>query len=138
MAIEKQASTQLTTITSFLAGFVFASFTLLITTAHQGLLFQAVFVVTALTMSVLVAASIIGALLTIASEKRKRTGQLSKIEIFWIVLIVAGIVLFLADIGLLAFLVNNLMGAICTLLAVGTALTVIGTWWRISSALEDV
>jgi hypothetical protein len=77
-AVERQASTQLTTLTSLLAGFGFAWFTTLVGGEVSAPLSLIVLVVTALTIFVLVLASIIGALLTIASEVAVREGPLRR------------------------------------------------------------
>src|SRR5215470_453125 len=65
--VEREASAQLTTLTSLLAGFGFAWFTTLAGNETSTLFSLAVLVVTALAIFVLVLASIVGALLTIAS-----------------------------------------------------------------------
>jgi hypothetical protein len=67
-AVERQVSSQLTTLTSVLAGFGFAWFAILVDKENPSPFTVAVVVVSALTIFVLVLASIVGPLLTIASE----------------------------------------------------------------------
>jgi hypothetical protein len=90
-AVERQATTQLTTLTSLLAGFGFLWFTSLVDKELLTPFSLVVLVVTALTIFVLVLASIIGALLTIASEIAIREGPLHRAEALWVVATKGGI-----------------------------------------------
>jgi hypothetical protein len=74
-AVERQATTQLTTLTSLLAGFGFAWFTSLVDKDLSTPFALAILVVTALTILVLVLASIVGGLLTVAPTAICRDGQ---------------------------------------------------------------
>ena len=124
--MERQATTQLTTLTSLLAGFGFLWFTSLVD--KELLISLVVLVVTALTISVLVLASIVGALLTIASDIAIREGPLHRAEALWVVATKSGILLFLTSIGLLPYRVSFVGGVICSILAAGTAITVFVAW----------
>jgi len=81
-----------------------------------------------LTILVLVLASIIGALLTIASEIVIREGPLHRAETLWVVATKGGILLFLTTIALLPYRVSFVGGVICSILAAGTAITVFVAW----------
>jgi hypothetical protein len=69
-AAEGQATLQLTTLTSLLAGFLFDWFTSLVDKELLTSFSLVLLVITVLTIFVLVLASIVGALLTIASGTR--------------------------------------------------------------------
>ena len=75
-----------------------------------------VLVVTALTIFVLVLASIVGALLTIASEIAIREGPLHRAEALWVVATKGGILLFLTTVALLPYRVSLVGGVICSIL----------------------
>jgi hypothetical protein len=126
--VERQATTQLTTLTSLLAGFGFLWFTSLVDKELLTPFSLVVLVVTALTILVLVLASIIGALLTVASEIAIREGPLHRAEALWVVATKSGILLFLTSIGLLPYRVSFVAGVICSILAAGTATTVFIAW----------
>jgi hypothetical protein len=130
-ALERQASTQLTTLTSLLAGFAFAWFTSLVDKELSTWFSLVVLVVTALTIFALVLASIVGALLTIASEVAVREGPLRQAETLWIATTKGGILLFLTTIALLPYRVSLTGGVICTILAAGMAITTFAAWSRI-------
>jgi hypothetical protein len=78
-----------------------------------------------------VLASIVGALLTIASEIAIREGPLHRAEALWVVATKGGILLFLATVALLPYRVSFVGGVICSILAAGTAITVFVAWDRI-------
>ena len=122
-AVERQATAQLTTLTSLLAGFGFLWFTSLVDKELLTPFSLVVLVVTALTISVLVLASIVGALLTIASEIAIREGPLHRAEALWVVATKSGILLFLTSIGLLPYRVSFVGGVICSILAAGGMVT---------------
>jgi hypothetical protein len=135
--IEQQATTQLTTITSLLAGFGFTGFTLLLTIVKEGKFFRVVFVSTAVTIFILVAASISGAILNIATEIKERTGNLNKAENIWLALSIIGIVLFIADVALFTFLLSNIIGIICSVLALATIIGVFWLWLYIGESVKS-
>jgi len=114
--LERQATTQLTTLTSLLAGFGFLWFTSLVDKELLTPFSLIVLVVTVLTILVLVLASIIGALLTIASEVVIREGPLHRAETLWVVATKGGILLFLTTIALLPYRVSFVGGVICSIL----------------------
>ena len=116
--VERQATTQLTTLTSLLAGFGFLWFTSLVDKELLTPFSLVVLVVTALTILVLVLASIIGALLT----------MLHWAETLWVIATKGGILLFLTTIALLPYRVSFVGGVICSILAAGTAITVFVAW----------
>ena len=126
--VERQATTQLTTLTSLLAGFGFLWFTSLVDKELLTPFSLIVLVVTVLTILVLVLASIIGALLTIASKVVIRGGPLHRAETLWVVATKGGILLFLTTIALLPYQVSLVGGVICSILAAGTAITVFVAW----------
>jgi hypothetical protein len=105
-AAERQATGQLTTLTSLLAGFAFAWFTSLIDKEHPTLFSLVVLVVTALTILLLLLASIVGALLTIASEITSREVPLRRAEALWGATTKSGILLFVATVALLPYRVS--------------------------------
>lgn len=127
-AVERQATTQLTTLTSLLAGFGFLWFTSLVDKELLTPFSLVVLVVTALTIFVLVLASIVGALLTIASEIAIREGPLHRAEALWVVATKGGILLFLTTVALLPYRVSFVGGVICSILAAGTAITIFVAW----------
>jgi hypothetical protein len=127
-AVERQATSQLTTLTSLLAGFGFAWFTTLVDKELPGPFSLLILVVTVLTIFVLLLASIVGALLTISSEIAIREGPLQQAEVLWVVATKTGILLFLTTIALLPYRVSFVGGMICTVLAVVVAVTVIAAW----------
>jgi hypothetical protein len=73
-------------------------------------------------------ASIVGALLTIASEIAIREGPLHRAEALWVVATKGGILLFLTTVALLPYRVSFVGGVICSILAAGTAITVFVAW----------
>ena len=77
---------------------------------------QATTQLTALTIFVLVLASIVGALLTIASEIAIREGPLHRAEALWVVATKGGILLFLTTVALLPYRVSLVGGVICSIL----------------------
>jgi hypothetical protein len=83
-AVERQVTIQLTTLTSVLAGFGFNQFTSLVDKEPATPFSLLVLVVTVLTIFALVLASIVGALLTIASEFAIREGPLRGAEALWV------------------------------------------------------
>jgi NhaP-type Na+/H+ or K+/H+ antiporter len=127
-AVETQASSQLTTLTSVLAGFGFAWFALLVDKESPSPLTVVIVVVSALTIFALVLASIVGALLTIASEITARDGPLRRAEVLWVGATKGGLLLFLATVGLLPYRVDPVAGVICSILAAVVAVAVVATW----------
>ena len=127
-AVERQATSQLTTLTSLLAGFGFAWFTTLVGNETSTLFSLVILIVTALAIFVLVLASIVGALLTIASEIVIREGPLRRVQTLWIVSTKVGILLFLTDIAILPYRVSFVGGVICSILAIATAIVVFSAW----------
>ena len=134
---EKQVPSQLTTVTSLLAGFTFASLTVLITNAKPGILYQAVYIMAAVTVFNLVIVSIVGALLRVAYDMCKRSAALARIEVFWGLGSILGIVLFLATVALLSFLAGNFLGIVCSVLATLSATIIFSLWVRIGEAMQD-
>jgi hypothetical protein len=136
-AVERQATTQLTTLTSLLSGFAFLWFTTLVDRKHSDVLSLIILVETVLTILVLLLASIMGALLTIASEFRIREGALKKAEEVWGLLTKFGILLFLATVALLPYRVSLRVGVVCSVLVGVTAIAVVVVWgWIKKSAAE--
>jgi hypothetical protein len=129
--VERQVTSQLTTLTSLLAGFAYLSFTSLVDKEISTRFSLMVLVVTALTILVLVLASIVGALLTIASEVVLRAGPLRRTEALWVGSTKTGILLFLATIALLPYRVSLTAGVVCSVLAAVVAVTVFVAWSRI-------
>ena len=127
-AVERQATTQLTTLTSLLAGFGFAWFTSLVDKELSTALSLAILIVTVLTILVLVLASIVGGLLTIASEFAIREGPLRRAETLWVVTTKSGIFLFMVMIAMLPFRASLVGGIICSVLVAITAVIVFATW----------
>jgi hypothetical protein len=127
-AVETQASSQLTTLTSVLAGFGFAWFALLVDKESPSPFTVVIVVVSALTIFALVLASIVGALLTIASEITAREGPLRRAEVLWMGATKGGLLLFLATVGLLPYRVDPVAGVICSVLAAVVAVAVVATW----------
>ena len=132
--VERDASAQLTTLTSLLAGFGFAWFTTLAGNETSTLFSLAILVVTALAIFVLVLASILGALLTIASGLAIREGPLRRAETLWVAATKWGILLFLANVALLPYRMSFVGGLICSILAVATAIAVFWAWAWIQRA----
>jgi hypothetical protein len=132
--VEREASAQLTTLTSLLAGFGFDWFTTLAGNETSTLFSLAVLVVTALAIFVLVLASILGALLTIASALATREGPLRRAETLWVAATKWGILLFLANVALLPYRVSLAGGLICSILALVTAIAVFWAWAWIQRA----
>jgi hypothetical protein len=130
-AVETQASSQLTTLTSVLAGFSFAWFAMLVDKESPSPLTVVIVVMSALTIFALVLASIVGALLTIASEITAREGPLRRAEALWVGATKGGLLLFLATVGLLPYRVDSVVGVICSILAAVVAVAVVATWWWI-------
>jgi len=134
-AVERQATTQLTTLTSLLAGFGFSYFATLVSAELSTPFSLVVLVVTALAILVLVVASIVGALLTIASEFAVREGPLRRAETLWILTTKWGIVFFLLNVALLPYRASLIGGVICSILAAATAIAVFWTWaWILKTA----
>jgi hypothetical protein len=131
--VEREASAQLTTLTSLLAGFG-AWFTTLAGNETSTLFSLVVLVVTALAIFVLVLASIVGALLTIASALAIREGPLRRAETLWVAATKWGILLFLANVALLPYRVSILAGCICSILALVTAIAIFWAWAWIQRA----
>ena len=127
-AVERQATTQLTTLTSLLAGFGFAWFTGLVDKELSTPFSLVILVATALTIFILLLSSIVGALLTIASEIAIREGPLRRAEILWVAATKGGILLFLTTIALLPYRVSFIAGVTCSILAAATAITVFAAW----------
>jgi hypothetical protein len=127
-ALEGQATLQLTTLTSLLAGFLFDWLTSLVDKELSTPFSLALLVVTVLTILVLVLASIVGALLTIASEIAIREGPLRNAQTLWVLATKAGIFLFLITIALLPYRVSLVGGVISSVLAAGMAITVFASW----------
>ena len=127
-SLEREASAQLTTLTSLLAGFGFAWFTTLAGNETSTLFSLAVLVVTALAIFVLVVASIVGALLTIASAVAIREGPLRQAETLWVAATKWGILLFLANVALLPYRMSFVGGIICSILALVTAIVIFWAW----------
>ena len=127
-AVERQATSQLTTLTSLLAGFAFAWLTSLVDKEHSTLFPLVILIVTALTIFVLLVASIVGALLTVASEVAVREGPLRRAEALWVVTTKGGTLLFLGAVALLPYRVSLVGGIICSILAAVTAVTVVAAW----------
>jgi hypothetical protein len=127
-AVEGQASSQLTTLTSVLAGFGFAWFAMLVDKEHPAPFTLVIVVVSALTIFMLVLASIVGSLLTIASEITVREGPLRRAEALWEGTTKGGLLLFLVTVGLLPYRVDPVAGVICSVLAAIVAVTVVATW----------
>jgi hypothetical protein len=132
--VEREASAQLTTLTSLLAGFGFAWLTTLAGNETPTVFSLVVLVVTALAIFVLVFASIVGALLTIASALAIREGPLRRAETLWVVATKWGILLFLANVALLPYRMSLVGGLICSTLAAGTAIAVFWAWAWIQRA----
>src|SRR5262249_17096834 len=114
-AVERQATTQLTTLTSLLAGFGFLWFTSLVDKELLTPFSLVILVVTALTIFVLVLGSIVGALLTIASEIAIREGLLHRAEAIWVVATKGGMLLFLTTVALLLYRLSFVGGVICSI-----------------------
>jgi hypothetical protein len=127
-AVESQASGQLTTLTSVLAGFGFAWFAILVDKERAAPFTVVIVVLSALTIFVLVLASVLGALLTIASEITAREGPLRRAEILWVGATKGGLLLFLATVGLLPYRVDPVAGVLCSILAAVVAVLVIAMW----------
>src|SRR6516162_5309527 len=126
--LERQATTQLTTLTSLLAGFGFLWFTSLVDKELLTPFSLVVLVVTVLTIFVLVLASIVGALLTIASEITVREGPLRGAEALWVISTKGGILLFFTTIALLPYRVSIVGGVITSILAAAMAVTMFAAW----------
>jgi hypothetical protein len=127
-ALESQASSQLTTLTSVLAGFGFAWFAILVDKERPSPFTVVIVIVSALTVFVLVLASIVGSLLTIASNITAREGPLRRVEVLWTGTTKAGLLLFLTTVGLLPYRVDPVAGVVCSILAAAMAVTVVATW----------
>ena len=127
-AAESQATVQLTTLTSLLAGFLFDWFTTLVDKDISTPLSLVVLTVTVLTIFVLVLASIVGALLTIASEVTVREGPLRGAEALWVIATKGGILLFLTTVALLPYRVSIVGGVITSILAAPMAVTIFFAW----------
>ena len=127
-AAESQATIQLTTLTSLLAGFLFDWFTSLVDKDLSTPFSLVVLVVTVLTIFVLVLASIVGALLTIASEITVREGPLRGAEALWVISTKGGILLFFTTIALLPYRVSIVGGVITSILATAMAVTMFAAW----------
>jgi hypothetical protein len=127
-ALESQASSQLTTLTSVLAGFGFAWFAILVDKESPSPFTVVTVIVSALTIFVLVLASVVGALLTIASELVSRDGPLRRAEALWTATTKGGLLLFLATVGLLPYRVDLVAGVICSVLAAVVAVTAVAAW----------
>jgi hypothetical protein len=127
-AVERQATTQLTTLTSVLAGFLFDWFTNLVDKELATPFSLVVLFVTVLTILVLVLASIVGALLTIASEITIREGPLRKAEALWVAATKGGILLFVTTTALLPYRVSFVGGVISSIIAAGMAVTIFASW----------
>jgi len=134
--VERQATSQLTTLTSLLAGFAYLSFTSLVDREISTGFSFVILIVTALTILVLVLASTVGALLTITSEIAARTG-LRWTETLWVVATKAGILLFLTTIALQPYRISLAAGVFCSTLAAGVAVTVIVAWNRIQRFMAN-
>jgi hypothetical protein len=132
--VEREASTQLTTLTSLLAGFGFAWFATISGSEPSTLFSVVVLVVTALAIFVLVLASIMGALLTIASGLATREGPLRRAETLWVAATKWGILLFLANVALLPYRVSLVGGFICSIMALVTAIAIFWAWAWIQRA----
>jgi hypothetical protein len=128
-AIERQASAQLTTLTSVLAGFTFNWLVSLARPAEAQFPSQLALVVAAGTLCVLVVASVQRALLTIASGFRERHRPLRRLEFVWATATKAGLVLFLVNAGLLGFHAGVVPALFCSLFAIA-AIIVVGVSWR--------
>jgi hypothetical protein len=87
-----------------------------------------------LAIFVLVLASIVGALLTIASALAIREGPLRRAEILWAAATKWGILLFLANVALLPYRVSLVGGLICSILAAVTAIAIFWAWAWIQRA----
>src|SRR5262249_7546136 len=120
-AVERQATSQLTTLTSLLAGFAFAWFTSLSDKENPTAFSLVILLATALTIFVLLLASIVGALLTIASEITMREGPLRRVEALWVATTKGGVLLFLVTVALLPYRVSLAGGIVCSILAAATA-----------------
>jgi hypothetical protein len=127
-AAERQASSQLTTLTSVLAGFGFAWFAILVDKEQPSPFTVLIIIVSALTIFLLVLASVVGSLLTIASEFTVREGPLRRVEALWAGTTKAGLLLFLATVALLPYRVDALAGVICSILAAVVAVIGVATW----------
>ena len=127
-AVESQATVQLTTLTSLLAGFLFDWFTTLVDKDISTPLSLVVLTGTVLTICVLVLASIVGALLTIASEVTVREGPLRGAEALWVIATKGGILLFLTTVALLPYRVSIVGGVITSILAAAMAVTIFFAW----------
>ena len=127
-AAESQATIQLTTLTSLLAGFLFDWFTSLVDKDLSAPFSLVILVVTVLTIFVLVLASIVGALLTIASEITVREGPLRGAEALWVISTKGGILLFFTTIALLPYRVSIVGGVITSILAAAMAVTMFAAW----------
>jgi len=127
-AVESQATVQLTTLTSLLAGFLFDWFTTLVDKDISTPLSLVVLTVTVLTIFVLVLASIVGAVLTIASEVTVREGPLRGAEALWVIATKGGILLFLTTVALLPYRVSIVGGVITSILAAAMAVTIFFAW----------
>jgi hypothetical protein len=127
-ALESEASSQLTTLTSVLAGFGFAWFAILVDKERPAPFTVVIVVVSALTIFVLVLASVVGSLLTIASNITAREGPLHRVEALWTGATKGGLVLFLATVGLLPYRVHPVAGVVCSILGAAVAVTVVATW----------
>src|SRR5262245_48617921 len=127
-AVERQATTQLTTLTSLLAGFGFLWFTSLVDKELLTPFSLVILIVTALTIFVLLLASIVGALLTIASEIAIREGPLRRAETLWVVATKGGILMFLTTIALLPYRVSMVGGVLCSIFSAATAIVIFASW----------
>jgi hypothetical protein len=133
-AVEREASSQLTTLTSVLAGFGFAWFAILVDKEHPSTFTVVTVVVSALTIFVLVLASVLGSLLTIASQITVREGPLRWAETLWTATTKTGLLLFVATVALLPYRVDPVAGVVCSVLAALVAVTVIAAWAWIKAA----
>jgi hypothetical protein len=135
---EQQATMQLTTLTSLLAGFAFAWFIAQIDKRDSTWLHLIATIETALTIFVLLLTSIMGALLSIASEAGPCAGSLIRAEALWILATKVDVLLFLVAVAMLSFRGSTCTGLISSAMAAVTAVTAIAVWqWIKQSSHEE-
>jgi hypothetical protein len=81
-----------------------------------------------LAIFLLVLASIVGALLTFASAVAIREGPLRRAETLWVAATKWGVLLFLANVALLPYRTSLVVGTICSILALMTAIAIFWAW----------
>jgi hypothetical protein len=111
--------------------------TVLITSGQQGVFLNVIYILTALTVFNLVVVSVVGAVLRVAYEEVERTIALKKIEVFWGLASIMGIILFLGTVALLSFLAGIVPGIVCSVFALLSAVIIFTLWEKIGKAWEN-